>query len=126
MLAAISIKYLQKNPFILAYDGDEMEAVRVKVVGDEGYIPPAVVDSARRRAEKSQERGEPVFVPGACDETKKRAEYERNLMERENLSGADETERLRGVALEELSIVDSFDPAYEFEVIGDKDWTINN
>lgn len=134
-LAEADRKYLQKNPFILAYDGDEMEAVRVKAVGEEGYIPPAVVDSARRRAqelekrrraEKSQEKGEPVFVPGACDETKKRAEYERDLMERENLSGADETERLRGVALEELSIVDSFDPAYEFEVIGEEDGAVNN
>ena len=63
-------------------------------------------------------------MPGACDETKKKAEYERDLMERENLSGADETERLRGVALEELSIVDSFDPAYEFEVIGEGDGAV--
>lgn len=122
-LAEADRSYLQKDPFLLEYDGEEMEAVRVKAVGEEGYVPPAVVDSARRRAREAEkrrkagrerEKGEPVITLGACDETKTRGEFERDMMEREKLTGADGTERLRGVDLDELFIVDSFDPAYEF------------
>lgn len=113
----------QKDSFFLEYDGEEMEAVRVKAVGEEGYVPPAVVDSARRRAREAErrrkagremEKGEPVAVPGACDETKTRGEFLRDLAERGCLAGEEGVERLRGVSLEELFLVDSFDPAYEF------------
>ena len=42
--------YLRKAEYCLEYNDEEIEAVRVKAVGEEGYIKPLVVDSARRRA----------------------------------------------------------------------------
>jgi hypothetical protein len=43
-------KYLFKNPFVLKYDDEEIEGIRVKRKGEDGYIKPKVVDSARKRA----------------------------------------------------------------------------
>ena len=43
-------KYLFKNPFVLKYDDEEIEEIRVKRKDEEGYIKPKVVDSARKRA----------------------------------------------------------------------------
>ena len=43
-------KYLFKNPFVLKYDDEEIEEIRVKRKGEDGYIKPKVVDSARKRA----------------------------------------------------------------------------
>ena len=53
-------KNLRNPPYLLSYNDEEMESVRVKAPGEEGYILPAVVDSARKRAlevekKKSQE-----------------------------------------------------------------------
>ena len=53
-------KNLRNLPYLLSYNDEEMESVRVKAPGEEGYILPAVVDSARKRAlevekKKSQE-----------------------------------------------------------------------
>ena len=123
-LAEADRGYLQENPFVLAYDGDEMEAVRVKAVGEAGYIPPIVVDSARRRAREAEKRRrmeqagqEPdKGAFGKSDETKQRAETERDWRDRENLPRLDETGKLREVCLDQLQIVDSFDPAYEFDI----------
>ena len=43
-------KYIFKNPFNLKYDDEEIEGIRVKRKGEDGYIQPKVVDSARKRA----------------------------------------------------------------------------
>lgn len=43
-------KYLFKNPFVLKYDDEEIEEIRVKRKDEEGYIKPKVIDSARKRA----------------------------------------------------------------------------
>ena len=43
-------KNLRNPPYLLSYNDEEMESVRVKAPGEEGYILPAVVDSARKRA----------------------------------------------------------------------------
>ena len=53
-------KNLRNPPYLFSYNDEEMESVRVKAPGEEGYILPAVVDSARKRAlevekKKSQE-----------------------------------------------------------------------
>lgn len=45
-------EYRFVNPFILEYDGNEMEDIRMKFVGEEGYIAPKEVESARSRAMK--------------------------------------------------------------------------
>lgn len=46
-------EYRFVNPFVLQYDGNEMEDIRMKFVGEEGYIEPKEVDSARSRAMKA-------------------------------------------------------------------------
>ena len=56
------------------------------------------------------------------DETKSRAALERDLRDRENPPRLDESERLAGVDIKQLELVDSFDPAYEFEVVGEVEW----
>lgn len=46
--------FLRKADYCLEYNDEEIEAVRVKAVGEEGYIKPSVVDSARRRAQEAE------------------------------------------------------------------------
>lgn len=38
------------NPFVLEYEDDLIESVRIKNANEDGYIMPEIVDSARRRA----------------------------------------------------------------------------
>lgn len=45
-------EYKFVNPFILQYDDEEIESIRMKFVGEEGYIEPKEVESARSRAMK--------------------------------------------------------------------------
>lgn len=124
-LAEADRGYLQKNAFVLTYDDAEMEAVRVKPVGEEGYVAPAVVDSARRRAREQEkrrraEREEKEKAKDRLlesDETKSKRQMERDRRGRENLPGLDDGEKLREAALDGLQLVDDFDPAYEFEVV---------
>ncbi len=56
------------NPFILQYDDEEMESIRMKFVGEEGYIEPKEVESARSRAMKitrAKKRRETIELFGA-------------------------------------------------------------
>jgi hypothetical protein len=99
-----------------------MEAVRVKAVGEDGYISPVVVDSARRRArERERQRRERQQEPGKVlresDETKSRERAGQDARDRASLPGEDDSGKLREAALECLEIVDDFNPAYEFEVV---------
>ena len=40
--------YLKPNPYLLEYSDEEIEQVRVKAVGEDGYIEPRIIESARR------------------------------------------------------------------------------
>ena len=58
-------KNLRNPPYLLSYNDEEMESVRVKAPGEEGYILPAVVDSARKRAlevEKKKSQELPIYL----------------------------------------------------------------
>ena len=114
--------YLRKAEYCLEYNDEEIEAVRVKSVGEEGYIKPPVVDSARRRAqeverkkkavaEKAQEKAELQI----SDETKTKEQMARDLAEKESFSAQDQTEKLGKLKVSQMKILDSFDPMYEFE-----------
>ncbi len=121
-LAEADRGYLRDNAFTLAYDEEQMEAVRVKAVGEDGYISPVVVDSARRRArERERQRRERQQEPGKVlresDETKSRERAGQDARDRASLPGEDDSGKLREAALECLEIVDDFNPAYEFEVV---------
>lgn len=124
-LAEADRGYLRNNTFVLTYDDTEMEAVRVKPLGEEGYVAPAVVDSARRRAREQEkkrraereEREKAKDKLLESDETKSKRQLERDRRGRENLPGLDDGEKLREAALDGLQLVDDFDPAYEFEIM---------
>ena len=58
-------KNLRNPPYLLSYNDEEMESVRVKAPQEEGYILPAVVDSARKRAlevEKKKIQELPIYL----------------------------------------------------------------
>lgn len=124
-LAEADRGYLRNNTFVLTYDDTEMEAVRVKPLGEEGYVAPAVVDSARRRAReqekkrraKREEREKAKDKLLESDETKSKRQLERDKKEREKLPGVDDGGKLREAGLDGLELVDDFDPAYEFEIM---------
>ncbi len=90
--------------------------------GEEGYIKPPVVDSARRRAqeverkkkaeaEKTQEKAKLQI----SDETKTKEQMVKDVAEEENFSAQDQTEKLGKLKVSQMKILDSFDPMYEFE-----------
>lgn len=115
-------RYLRKAEYCLEYNDEEIEAVRVKAVGEDGYIKPLIVDSARRRAreverkkkaeaEKAQEKANLQI----SDETKTKEQMAKELAEKENFSAQDQTEKLEKLKISQMKILDSFDPMYEFE-----------
>jgi len=115
-------RYLRKGEYYLEYNDEEIEAVRVKAVGEEGYIKPPVVDSARRRAqeverkkkaeaEKAQEKAELQI----SDETKTKEQMAKDVAEKEYFSAQDQTEKLGKLKMNQMRILDSFSPLYEFE-----------
>lgn len=115
-------KYLIQTPYHLEYDDEEMERVRIKLPGEEGYIAPKVVNSARRRALEAEKHrkglaaGEvPDFMLQASDETKSREQMQRDMAEREKLPKMETAEILKDVDINNLQIKDSFSPMYEFE-----------
>lgn len=113
--------------FQLHFDEEEMEAVRVKSVNEEGYIYPPIVDSPRRRAQerakerkaaaeeksKAQSRREASGYQ-ICDETRSAQAYKRNVKAKDTFTGEDATEQLKSLNIEDLQLVDDFDPLYEF------------
>lgn len=119
-------KYLRANPYLLEFCDEEIEAVRVKAVGEDGYITPRVVDSARKRALEVEKKKRALAQAEAArelekmtlrtaDETKSKTAFARDLADRDNPPSLDATEQLRGVKISQLQLVDSFDPGYEFD-----------
>ena len=115
-------KNLRNPPYLLSYNDEEMESVRVKAPGEEGYILPAVVDSARKRAlevEKKKkakaQREMERLVPVEADLSKSKAQYEKDLADQQNKLKIESGEALGKCKLSDLKILDSFDPLYEFE-----------
>lgn len=114
-------RYLRKAEYCLEYNDEEIETVRVKAVGEEGYIKPPVVDSARRHAqeverkkkaeaEKAQEKAELQI----SDETKTKEQMTKDVAEKENFSAQDQTEKLGKLKVSQMKILDSFDPTIWF------------
>lgn len=101
-------------------DMEEQERVRIKAVGEEGYLSPAVVDSPRRRArERAKERGQlqQGKAPSvrASDLTKSKSQFRQELWEREHPPVPDAKEVLGRKKPEQLFFLDSYAPRYEFE-----------
>ena len=118
--------YLRPNPYLLEYSDEEIEQVRVKAVGEDGYIEPRIIESARRRAKeqekkrKAQEAGEAakafeemMVQPG--DETKTREQLQKDLESRERLPKEESSEVLGKYKISQMQILDSYSPMYEFE-----------
>ena len=119
-------KYLRQIPYRLEYNDEEIEAVRVKPVGEEGYVTPAVVDSARKRAlevekkKKAQvdaavEREADKMALKVSDETKSKEQMARELEERRHMPKVESSEVLRDLNVSQMKILDSFSPTYEFD-----------
>ena len=119
-------KNLRNPPYLLSYNDEEMESVRVKAPQEEGYILPAVVDSARKRAlevEKKKkakvqakaQREMERLVPVEADLSKSKAQYEKDLADQQNKLKIESGEALGKCKLSDLKILDSFDPLYEFK-----------
>ena len=116
-------RYLRVNPYLLEYNDEEIEAVRVKPVGEDGYIAPVVVNSARKRAMEVEKRKraqvaaeKAVEESGlkAADETKSKEQMARDLEERGKVLTVESSEVLREFDLEQMRIEDGFEPGYEF------------
>lgn len=119
-------KYLRANPYLLEYCDEEIESVRVKPVGEEGYIEPKVVNSARKRAleiekqKKAQMQMEATkkldkMTLQKSDETKSKEQYERELVERNNVPKLETSDVLQKFKVSQMQILDSFSPTYEFD-----------
>ena len=119
-------KYLRTNSYLLEYCDEEIESVRVKPVGEEGYFEPKVVNSARKRAlevEKQKKTQAQIEVAKELDkitlqksdETKSKEQYERELDERNNVPKLEASDVLQNFKVSQMQILDSFFPTYEFD-----------
>lgn len=119
-------KNLRPSPYLLTYCDEEMEAVRVKAPGEEGYIVPPVVDSARKRAldvekkkkAKARAQAEKELEKMAfleSDETKTKAQHAREQEERNRGISLESSEILSKYKVSDMKIMDSYAPMYEFE-----------
>ena len=95
----------------------------MKPVGEEGYVEPVVVNSARKRAlevekrKRAQAAAEKAVEESglkATDETKSKEQMERELEERAKVLTVESSEVLREFDVDEMRIVDGFEPGYEF------------
>ena len=118
--------YLRPNPYLLEYSDEEIEQVRVKAVGEEGYIEPRIIESARRRAmeqEKKRKAKEAMEAAKALeemtvkpgDETKTKEQLQKDLESREKLPKEEPSEVLAKYKISQMQILDSYSPMYEFE-----------
>lgn len=118
--------YLSPNPYLLEYSDEEIEQVRVKAVGEEGYIEPRIIESARRRAkeqEKKRKAKEAMEAAKALekmtvkpgDETKTKEQLKRDMKSREQLPKEESSEVLAKYKISQMQILDSYSPMYEFE-----------
>lgn len=119
-------KYLRANPYLLEFSDEEIEAVRVKPVGEEGYIEPKIVNSARKRAWEVEKRKKAQAQAVAAkeldkmtlkeaDETKSKEQLARELVEKENVLGIESSEVLQKYKVSQMQILDSYSPTYEFD-----------
>lgn len=117
---------LRESPYLLEFNDEEMEAVRVKPVGEEGYTQPKVVNSARKRALEVEKQKKAMELAAAkkeldkmtlkeTDETKSREQLKRELDEREHLPKVESSEVLKDFKVSQMQILDSYSPTYEFD-----------
>ena len=118
--------YIGTNPYFLEYCDEEIEAVRVKAVGEEGYIEPKVVNSARKRAlevekqKKAQaqavaEKELDKMTLKETDETKTKEQLTREREERANAPKLETSDVLQNFKVSQMQILDSYSPTYEFD-----------
>jgi hypothetical protein len=102
------------------------KAVHVKAVGEEGYIEPRIIESVRRRAQELEKKRKAEEARAAADElekmsvkagdeTKTREQFQKDLESRENLPKEEPSEILARYSVEQMQILDSYSPTYEFE-----------
>ena len=119
-------RYLRANPYLLEFSDEEIEAVRVKPVGEEGYVEPKVVNSARKRALEVEKRKKAQAMAAAdkeldkmtlkeADEMKSKEQLARERAEKENAPGVESSEVLQKYKVSQMQILDSYSPMYEFE-----------
>lgn len=119
-------KYLRKDAYELLYNDEEIESVRIKGPGEDGYIVPQEVDSARKRAlelekqrkaleQEEKEAKLDEMTLQESDETKSKEQYVRELREKEKGVKVEDSEILKEYKVSDMKIMDSFDPMYEFE-----------
>ena len=119
-------RYLRANPYLLEFSDEEIEAVRVKAVGEKGYVEPKVVNSARKRALEVEKRKKAQARAAAdkeldkmtlkeADETKSKEQLARERAEKENVPRVESSEVLRNYKVSQMQILDSYSPMYEFE-----------
>lgn len=108
-----------ENPFQLIYNDEDMEAVRIKKISEEGYTRPQILDSARRRAQEEEKKrmetqmmaAQGVVVSSNETKTKEQFEKEQHIPVPEP-EGPDV---LKELMIKHLSLIDSYAPAYEFD-----------
>lgn len=119
-------RYLRANPYLLEFSDEEIEAVRVKPVGEEGYVEPKMVNSARKRALEVEKRKKAQARAAAekeldkmtlkeADETKSKEQLAREKAEKENAPGMESSEVLQKYKVSQMQILDSYSPMYEFD-----------
>ena len=119
-------RYLRANPYLLEFSDEEIEAVRVKPVGEEGYVEPKVVNSARKRALEVEKRKKAQAQAAAdkeldkmtlkeTDETKSKEQLVREMEEKDNMPKVESSEVLQNYKVSQMQILDSYSPMYEFE-----------
>lgn len=119
-------KYSLPNPYCLVYDDEEMEKIRIKPPGEEGYTEPQIVDSARRRAqefekqkkeEKEKEAMQKAMLanPMESSETKSKDILERQLKEIKDPPKIQSVDVLKSISIEQMKLLDSFSPTMEFD-----------
>ncbi len=105
---------------------EEIEAVRVKPVGEEGYVEPKVVNSARKRALEVEKQKKTQAQAAAAkeldkmtlketDETKSKEQLAREMEEKDNMPKVESSEVLQNYKVSQMQILDSYSPMYEFE-----------
>lgn len=110
----------------MEFSDEEIEAVRVKPVGEEGYVEPKVVNSARKRALEVEKQKKAQAQATAAkeldkmalkksDETKSKEQLAMEMAERDNVPKMESSDVLQKFKIGQMQIVDSYSPTYEFD-----------